>query len=111
LIRLPDSLLAWDSAAFDATLASELRALGAGSLPLSGASGRGGYVNERDISVRVLDARADQTTLHAKVGIFFTEMLASCSCGDEPTSHDVYCEMRIAIEKATAKAEFTLVRD
>jgi len=52
----------------------------------------------------------DPTTL-AEVGIFFTEPVAGCSCGDGPDTVDIYCRLRIRIDKISAAAEIHVIPD
>lgn len=108
---LADSLRAWGSAAFAATLKREVGALPPGSLPLARATTQGGQVDDRDICVTVLDAAADADGIRARVGVFFTEVVSSCSCGDDPLEVNAYCVLRIDIDRGTAAAAFTVVAD
>ncbi len=39
------------------------------------------------------------------VGIFFTEMVAGCSCAEEPDAVNANCRLRMRIDKAPAEAE------
>jgi hypothetical protein len=110
-MRLPESVSAWDTADFPATLKREL-ARHAAELPLQQAlSGTSAVANEA-ITVVLLDARADATSIHAKVGIFFSGILSGCSCADDPTpieSQTEYCELMIEIERATTDAVVRIV--
>ena len=45
--------------------------------------------------------------IDAEVGVFFTEVLAGCSCGDEPYAERGYCEVQVDIDKRTGRARLT----
>ena len=108
---LSNSLLAWSSASFSETLKKELEQLPPGSLPLEKAVIQGGYVDDSHITATVLHADADEQSIHARAGIFFTEIVINCGCGDDPMETNAYCEMRIHIDKTTGQAEFEVMQD
>ena len=101
--KLIDSLRAWPSAEFARKLKSELQQLKSGALPLYLGTTHGGYVDDNDISVTVLDIADHARAIQVKVGIFFTEIVTGCSCGDEPMPTHAYCEMQLTIDKASAE--------
>ncbi len=109
MIRFPNALRDWHSDTFRNSLKSEIENLRAGSLPLLYGVSHGGVPDESDISATVLRVTDDGRVIQTHVGIFFTEILAGCSCGDEPMSMQGYCEMQISIDKATAEAEINLI--
>jgi hypothetical protein len=107
--RLPNSLRDRQTDCFALTLKSEIGNLPAGTLPLDQGVTQGGYVDDSDMAITVLHATEDDASIQAKVGVFFTEIVASCGCGDEPMPTNAYCDMQVRIDKATAEAEFTLI--
>ncbi len=108
MIALPEALHAWPGEHFSATLKAEIQALPPGSLPLAEGGALGGYVVDDAIVATVLRCRDGLDALHADVGIFFGEILAGCSCGDEPEIQNSYCELYVRINKHTALAHFSL---
>ena len=88
----------------------ELENLPTGTLPLEKATTRGGFVDDSDISVSVISLKQDETGIQAKVGVFFTEIIAGCGCGDDPMPENAYCKMLISIDKTTCNAEFMLIQ-
>ena len=88
----------------------ELEQLASGSLPLEKAVTQGGYVDDSHITATVLHADADAGAIHARAGIFFTEIVINCGCGDDPMETNAYCEMRIRVDKTTGQADFELVK-
>ena len=85
-------------------------ALPPGILPLLQAASRG-VPDDREIRIMLLDAVDDQDGIQVRVGIFFNEILAGCSCGDQPMSLQSYCELQVDIDKRTAEARFSLLDD
>jgi hypothetical protein len=111
MARLINSLRDWGLPEFSQTLKSEIASLGPSTLPLDKAISPGSHVDDSQLSATVLNAADAGDAIQAKVGIFFTEIVASCGCGDEPMPKPAYCEMRITIDKATADAIFAIVFD
>ncbi len=109
--RLPRALTAWGTPAFIPTLKSEIGALPTGSLPLDEATTQGGRVGEEQVTLTVLQAADVGDALHARVIVFFTEVVGGCSCGDAPMSLPARCELRVEIAKADAAARFVLLPD
>ncbi len=107
--RLLASRQAFDDGSFERALKQELENLPAGTLPLEQGTSRGGIVDDRDISVTVISTQDTGNTLQARVGIFFTEIVGGCGCGDDPVPENTYCEMRVSIDKRSSEAEFALL--
>ena len=108
--RFDATLRDWNSIGFTEALKRDLDALPPGTLPLLQAASRG-VPDAREIRIMVLDSSDNQDVIRAKVGVFFNEILAGCSCGDEPLSLQSYCVMQIDIDKKTAEARFSLLDD
>jgi len=106
---LTKSLSSEGSEAFSETLKAELEGLASGVLPLQKGCSRGGVADDREIAVRVLDVQPGERFIRARVGVFFSEVVAGCSCGDDPLVESAYCEMEVAIDRESADAEFTVV--
>ena len=88
----------------------ELENLPAGILPLEKGTSRGGFVDDDDISVTVINVNQDENSIQAKIGVFFTEIIAGCGCGDDPMPENAYCEMRISIDRTTSAARFEVIQ-
>jgi len=108
--KLLDTLQQSRSSLFEKALKRELENLPAGTLPLEQGTSRGGFVDDSDISVTVIHAKQNESSIQAKVGVFFTEIIVGCSCGDDPIAENAYCELLICIDKTTSEAEFMLIR-
>jgi len=108
MVVLSNSLHAWRSEAFAKTLKAELEGLGRDKLPLDKAVSQGGLVDDSDVSVVVLKSREECRRICTHVGVFFSEIVGGCSCGDDLLVQNAYCELNIYIDTVTANAEFAL---
>ena len=108
---LPDSLRNWPSTDFKQILKDEIERLPAGTLPLNKGTTLGGYVDDDHITASVLNTSEDDLIIHARVSIFFTEIMICCGCGDDPMPQNAYCEMQVTIDKSTAEATFNVDSD
>jgi len=110
MLRLPDSLRAWGSPAFAATLKRELEPLGA-ELPLQRGLAAGSVALDERIEVMYLGADEEPERLRVRVGVFFAGILAGCSCAGDPTPvepQNEYCELELVIDKASGEAQATV---
>jgi hypothetical protein len=111
MLRLPESLRAWQSPEFAAVLQRELAAQSAGELPLQRGMAGGSHALD-EFSVMVIGAAEDGDCILARVGVFFSGVIAGCNCADDPTpvepQHE-YCELRLAIDRRTATVAVTLL--
>lgn len=103
--KLINALRSWSSDDFEEILVKEIEDLGADNLPLEG------YVDDSELRVMILGIADDAAQIQASVGIFYHEIIAGCSCSDEPTRENAYCEMQVSINKRTAEATFALMGD
>ena len=107
MIRLTNALQAWGTPDFDATLKIELEAIHPEALPLQQGLSMSSYVADEKFSVTVLNIFEHEQIIRIKVGIFYSGILAGCSCADDPTpsnENPEYCVVQIDINKRTAEA-------
>jgi hypothetical protein len=112
MIHLTKALHAWGTAAFKQRLKEEIELLDAGLLPLQQGLSRGSYSNGKSLSVMIIGISDEPHLIRAKTGIFYTAIIAGCSCADDPTPVDElteYCEVQFDIDKTTAEATVTLL--
>lgn len=112
MVKLTRSLAAWGTTSFYAILKDELEALDSAALPLQQALARSSYVTDSGFSVTIISVAEERDKIRAKIGVFYTGIVAGCSCADDPTPVDQqteYCELRLEIEKATAATRVTLL--
>lgn len=111
MFHLPESLAAWRTPGFGCVLKRELRQKGAGALPLQEALVRSSTVADEGIEVMVIGASDDPRYVRVRVGIFFSGIVAGCSCADDPTpveAQSEYCEVMLTIDRQTAGATASL---
>jgi len=104
-LRLSQALAAWGTAAFEPTLKGELEQLGAPRLVGAVGAG-GGIVAESRATVRVLHCTESGSQIEVRAGVFHEEIVAGCSCGDDPVPLSTYAEVQVCIDKKTAEATF-----
>jgi hypothetical protein len=96
---------------FSSELKNVLLGLAPGVLPLQQGASQGGHVDDSDLDATVLDVTDDKEVIKARVGIFFTEVIGNCACGDEPVPAQAYCVLQVNIDIATAMADFTVLAE
>ena len=114
MIRLTETLNAWNTPEFESVLKRELEQLDARVLPLQQGLVHGSHVSDDPFGVMVIGVVEKPDRLCSKVGIFYTGIIAGCNCADDPTPVDgraEYCEVLVAIDKATADATLSLFAD
>jgi hypothetical protein len=112
MFRLAKALNAWGTPAFEEILKEEVVQLDVGVLPLQQGLSRGSYSDGKGVSVMIIGISDEQTLIRAKAGIFYTAIIAGCSCADDPTPIDElaeYCEVQFDIDKATAETTVSLL--
>ena len=112
MIRLTKSLSMWKTPAFNDALTQELEHLAPDVLPLQQGLSTGSYASDTNVKVVILSISEGTEGIHAKVGVFYTGIIAGCSCADDPTPVDEnpeYCEVQLDIDKQTAETTITLL--
>ena len=107
MISLPKSLHAWNTPQFTATLKRELESLRADQLPLQQELASSSNVLDNPHSVMIIAVDDTVENVRAKVGVFFSGIVAGCSCADDPTPVEAvneYCELWVEIDKKSAQA-------
>lgn len=114
MIRLPRSLGRWNTPQFKDELKQELEQVDPNALPLQDGLAISSHALDEKISVRIISVAEDPTQILVKIGVFYSGVIAGCSCADDPTPvepQNEYCEMLIAIDKSTAEASVQLLPD
>lgn len=107
--RLPESLKYWNTDAFIDTLTSEITGAEPGILPLHKGTSHGGEVDNNSVTATVISMSDDDSSINARVGIFFIENVPNCCSGDELIPNNAYCELLVSINKETTEATFTVL--
>ncbi len=113
-LRFTQSLAAWGTQEFDATLKAEIEALDPSLLPLQEALTQTSYSVSSRVGARIIHTAREGDALRVKAGIFHSGVIAGCSCADDPTPMDEvteYCEMEFVIDMRDGRASATLVPD
>ncbi|RKT43998.1 glucosamine--fructose-6-phosphate aminotransferase [Thiocapsa rosea] len=106
---LVESVAAFGTPAFPEVLRRELLALQDGVLPIAGE--HGGLIDPETLGLTLLSSCADAERIEVVVGVFFTEIVGGCSCGDEPFEVNGYTELRLRIERTHGAAVILLQGD
>ena len=109
MINFSESLKYYPSDDFKLSLKREIETCYKKLLPLEKGTAQGGYVSDEPITATVLRVTEKTNVIKADVGIFFTEIVICCGCGDDPMPANVYCEMCFEINKLTAETEIKLI--
>lgn len=111
MIHLTKSLNAWGTSEFKAVIKQEIEQLDTGQLPLQQGLSVGNYVVGDKFTVMVLGVSEEDNFIRARAGVFYTSVIAGCSCADDPTpisELSEYCEVQLDIDKKTAETTVTL---
>lgn len=111
MLKLLHTIEQHDPDALIRTLKRELESGVGATLPLDQGTGEGGYSDASNLQVTVLGIDQDDDILHARIGVFFTEIVANCGCGDEPVHKPAYCQMALRIERSTGATTASLIAD
>lgn len=112
MIRLTQSLTAWGTPDFEGVLKAEIERLGAEQLPLQQGLTTSSYALDDKLNVRIIRVSEEAGFIRAKAGIFYTGIIAGCSCADDPTpveEQNEYCEVQLDINKTTAETTVSLL--
>ncbi len=104
-VHLPATLRAWGTPAFNATLQQEVTALGIDRLPLQAGLRYGSHALPEPLQLIPLSGRLEACVLRLHVGMYYTSVIAGCSCADDPTPVDrvnEYCEAELCIDTRSA---------
>jgi len=114
MIRLPNVLRARGTSEFSDILRQEIEQLDAQQLPLQQGLSFSSHVTDRPFQARIISTREENGFLRVKAGIFYTGIIAGCSCADDPTPIDElneYCVVRLDIDTSTAETVVTLLNE
>ena len=104
---------AFGSPEFRKILVEELQQLPIDQLPLQQGLTTSSYVVDEARKVMLIDVREDIESIHVKAGVFYSGVVAGCSCADDPTpieKNNEYCELQIDIDKTTAQTRVILLK-
>lgn len=111
---LPVALGAWGKPDFKEVLKSEIEQLESDQLPLQQGLEQSSHVSDSGFKTIILNVSEDTQCIHAKAGIFYSGIIAGCSCADDPTPMselNEYCEILLTIDKETAETAIKLLSE
>ena len=114
MLKLGKSLSAWGSPDFKTTLTQEIEQLDPDLLPLQQGLAISSHVSDSGFQAMILKVSEDAGFIRAKAGIFYSGVIAGCSCADDPTpmsEQNEYCEVLLSIDKQTGEASVTLLAE
>jgi len=114
MLILPESLKTWQSENFNHTFKREVCALDHQLLPLQQGLSLSSYVSNEKISAVINRTCEDDSCITVYTAIFYSGIIAGCSCSDDPTPLDTqteYCELRFSINKHSAETTVNLIAD
>ncbi len=114
MVQLTKSLSAWGTPKFREILKREIEGMGASHLPLQQGLSAGSYAIDHGLQVMILSAAEQPTSIQVHAGIFYSGIIAGCSCADDPTpveEQSEYCEVQLNIDKATGETTVALLSE
>ena len=112
MIKLTKSLKAWGDSNFEDILKEEVEQVKADALPLQQGLTLSSYVTDSPHKAVIINVSDEEEFIRVKAGIFYSGIIAGCSCADDPTpisEQTEYCEVLFAINKKTAEAKVVLL--
>ncbi len=109
MLKFSQTISCYPTGSFKRALKDEIEQCDKKLLPLEKGTTQGGYVSDEPITATVLRITDQVDRIQANVGIFFTEIMICCGCGDDPMPENTYCEMSFNIDKKTAEAEIKII--
>jgi hypothetical protein len=110
MVFLKQSLTDWGTEQFVNSFKQEVESLKNGDLPLAEGASISGYVDDSNLAVTLKSQCQTDKAIIIEFGIFFEEIIAGCSCGDDSPTENSYCEMCVAIDKHSGEAVFKLIK-
>lgn len=115
MMKLTQSVTAWNSPTFNATLINEIQTLGPRHPGLQhllqAALAQTSAVADDPISIYLLSSHEQDGRIHARLGVFYSGIVSGCSCADDPSPVDSiteHCELLLELNTATGDAQLTL---
>lgn len=111
MITLKNSHKHWNQNDFSSCFKAEVNALDKHLLPLQQALSHSSNISDEAISVVILKCSENAQYFVVDASVFFTGIIAGCSCADDPTPLDLQnevCDLRFYIDRVTAETRIEL---
>lgn len=112
MIKLEKTLLAYNSSDFNKVAKEEISNIDPALLPLQQGLSLSSYVSKTPFTIVILNSLDKTLSLNIKAGVFYTGIIAGCSCSDDPSPVDEqneYCELQFIINKKTYETKVHLL--
>lgn len=110
-MKLLEVAQSWGTEEFNAVLKSAVEQMDGRMLPLQQGLERSSVASDENIKAMVLKAVDVDNAIEAKVGVFYSGLIAGCACDDDPTPQDEipeYCDVLVKIAKSDGSASVSL---
>jgi hypothetical protein len=114
MIRLTKTLDAWGTPDFKDILKREIEQMDAGQLPLQQGLSTGSYAIDNNLNAMIIGVSEAAGFIRVTAGIFYSGIIAGCSCADDPTpvnEESEYCVVLLEIDKLTAETTIALLTE
>ncbi|MDO8706642.1 MAG: hypothetical protein Q7J84_17030 [Sulfuricaulis sp.] len=114
MIRLAKTLDAWGTPGFKDILKREIEQMDAGQLPLQQGLSTGSYAIDGNLNAMIIGVSEAAGFIRVTAGIFYSGIIAGCSCADDPTpvnEESEYCVVQLEINKLTAETTVALLTE
>ena len=112
MIKLIQTVQALSSGNVKEIAKNEIESIDSALLPLQQGLTLSSYVGNAAFKPIILNITEENNIVKVKAGIFYTGIIAGCSCSDDPSPTDEqneYCELQFNINKDTAETEVILL--
>lgn len=112
MINLINTVAEWGTPEFANSLKVEIEKMGVDQLPLQKGLSASNIALDDNIKAIILNSSDSENNILAKIGLFYTGVVAGCNCSDDPRPVDVqneYCEVQININKASGDTTVSLL--
>ena len=99
------------AASLGSVAVGSLSALSPERLPLNACCSRGGIPDSEDWSLSCLSTVRAGSTVTARLGLFFTEIVGGCNCHDDPSRFNDYQVVTAEIDCVSGSVRWTLNDD
>jgi len=99
---------------FTKLIKAEIQDIDPALLPLQQGLSLSSYVGKSPFSAVILNLTEEISHIKIKAGIFYTGIIAGCSCSDDPSPIDEqneYCNLQFHIDKKTYETTVSLIND
>ncbi len=112
--HLNNALGAWGRDNFIAALGADIEQLPHHELPLQQGLSHSSHVSDEPFQVVILRVNENGDQIQAVARVFYSGVIAGCSCADDPTPPDTLtesCLLEVRLDKRDASVSFTLLAD